>query len=227
MKILAIDTASDACSAALWLDGDVHERYELAPRQHTSLILPMVESLLIETEMALTQLDALAFGRGPGAFTGVRIATGVIQGLAFGADLPVIPVSSLAALAQGAYRIHQQKNILAAFDARMGEVYWGQYSVEGSGLVELVNDELVCTPQSVPKPGKKMEEWLGVGNGWKAYADELNCACQDINISARDVDYLPHAQDVAQLSVDYFKKGLVVSAEQALPLYLRDNVVRT
>ncbi|MCF6235911.1 MAG: tRNA (adenosine(37)-N6)-threonylcarbamoyltransferase complex dimerization subunit type 1 TsaB [Gammaproteobacteria bacterium] len=226
MKILAIDTASDACSAALWLDGDIFERYELAPRQHTSLILPMVESLMADAGLSLTQLDAVAFGRGPGAFTGVRIATGVIQGLALGADLPVVPVSSLAALAQGASRIHRQKNILAAFDARMGEVYWGQYCLADNGLVELLGNELVCAPQVVPKPSQSLE-WLAVGNGWRAYEDELNSVCQVVNISAQDVDYLPHAQDVAQLAVNDFKKGLAVSAEQALPVYLRDNVVRT
>ncbi len=226
MKILAIDTASDACSAALWLDGDINECYELAPRQHTSLILPMVESLLLEAGLVLTQLDAVAFGRGPGAFTGVRIATGVIQGLALGADLPVVPVSSLAALAQGAYRTHQKKNILAAFDARMGEVYWGQYCLADNSLVELMGSELVCTPQAVPILSERLD-WFGVGHGWAAYANELNRACQAINISARDIDYLPHAQDVAQLAVNDFKQGLAVSAEQALPVYLRDNVVRT
>ncbi|VFM95033.1 MAG: tRNA threonylcarbamoyladenosine biosynthesis protein TsaB [Candidatus Kentron sp. G] len=133
MKIFAIDTATDACSAALHLDGGCREIHELAPRRHAEILLPRIRTLLSEAALSLRDLDALAFGRGPGAFTGVRIATGVIQGLAFGADLPVVPVSSLHALAQGAWRERGEENILAAFDARMGEVYWGAYRLDATG----------------------------------------------------------------------------------------------
>ena len=123
MKILALDTSTEACSAALLIDTEIHQRYEVAPREHGALILPMIETLLSEAGCAPTQLDALAFGRGPGAFVGVRIATGVAQGIAFAADLPVIPVSSLAAMAQSV----EHGNVYSAIDARMNEVYWGAY----------------------------------------------------------------------------------------------------
>ena len=140
-KLLAIDTSTEACSAALGIGGDVRERYEFAPRQHAELILPMVDALLAEGQIKLKDLDGLAFGRGPGAFTGVRIATGVIQGLAFGAGLPVVPVSSLAALAQGAAPGHS--SIMSAFDARMGEVYWGAFAVDKQGLVRILRQTTI------------------------------------------------------------------------------------
>nr|VFK07335.1 MAG: tRNA threonylcarbamoyl adenosine modification protein YeaZ [Candidatus Kentron sp. FM] len=144
MKILAIDTATDACSVALHLDGDYREIHELAPRRHAEILLPRIRTLLSEAALSLRDLDALAFGRGPGAFTGVRIATGVIQGLAFGADLPVVPISSLHALAQGAWRERGEGNVLAAFDARMGEVYWGAYRLDAAGDNE--GGTLPCLP---------------------------------------------------------------------------------
>ncbi|HDP89812.1 MAG TPA: tRNA (adenosine(37)-N6)-threonylcarbamoyltransferase complex dimerization subunit type 1 TsaB, partial [Thioalkalivibrio sp.] len=152
MKILAIDTATDACSAALFLDGEVTSRFELAPRRHTELILPMVGSLLEEAGLAVTDLDAVAFGRGPGAFTGLRIAAGVAQGLALGADLPVIPVSTLATMAQQVMDEAGAEAVAAALDARMGEVYWGCYRRDAEGVAEPVGPETVCAPQAVPVP---------------------------------------------------------------------------
>nr|VFJ96912.1 MAG: tRNA threonylcarbamoyl adenosine modification protein YeaZ [Candidatus Kentron sp. H]VFJ97120.1 MAG: tRNA threonylcarbamoyl adenosine modification protein YeaZ [Candidatus Kentron sp. H]VFK02851.1 MAG: tRNA threonylcarbamoyl adenosine modification protein YeaZ [Candidatus Kentron sp. H] len=148
MKILAIDTATDACSVALHLDGEYWGRHELAPRQHAEILLPRIRELLSEAGLSLNHLDALAFGRGPGAFTGVRIATSVAQGLAFGADLPVVPISSLHALAQGAWRERGERNLLAALDARMGEVYWGAYRVAAA-------EALLSDPQ---RPGDIHEE---------------------------------------------------------------------
>ena len=124
-RVLAIETASAACSAALYIDGQVEERYALAPRQHAALILPMVESLLASAELTVSGLDALAFGQGPGAFTGVRIAASAAQGIAFAADLPVVPVSTLAAQACGAMRDTNGAHAMVALDARMDEVYWG------------------------------------------------------------------------------------------------------
>ncbi len=224
MKILAIDTASDACSAALWLDGEVSERYEVTPRRHTSMILPMVESLLLEADIALHGLDCIAFGRGPGAFTGVRIASGVAQGLALGADLPVVAVSSLAALAQGVWRVHRQASVLAAFDARMGEIYWGAYSLDDNDFVKLVGDEVVCAPQLLPVPLEAGLAWFAAGGGWRICNGAA--VCESVNITGMDAECLPHARDVALLATSYFKKGMAVSAEHALPVYLRDNVVR-
>ena len=147
LKILAIDTSTDACSVALMVDGAVCNRCELG-RQHSSRVLSMLDELLVESGLALTQLDAVAFGRGPGLFTGLRIGAGVVQGLAFGADLPVVPVSSLAALAQGL----DTERTLSAFDARMSQVYWGAYVRNAQGMVELVGGECVVAPQCVPLP---------------------------------------------------------------------------
>ena len=144
-------------------------KYEIAPRKHAELILTMVDELLSKSTLSLTQLDALAFGRGPGAFTGVRIATGVIQGLAMSADCPVVPVSTLAALAQGA--ISESKQVACAIDARMEEVYWGLYQADDKNIMQLVGEESVCPPDSINIP--KSANWFGVGSGWETYEQEL------------------------------------------------------
>jgi len=158
MKILALETATEACSAALNIDGEIRERFEIAPRGHSELILPMLESLLAEADIPLGQVDALAFGRGPGAFTGVRIGVGVAQGVAFGAELPVLPVSTLAALAQAT----DAGQVLAALDARMDEVYWGRYRRDERGLMRLQGEECVAAPEATPLA--QGEDWLGAGS---------------------------------------------------------------
>ena len=223
-KILAIDTSTEACSAALLCDGQVHDRYQLAPREHGRLILKMIDEVLTDAGLSLKQLDALAFGRGPGAFTGVRIATGVIQGLAFGADLPVLPVSSLAALAQGAARQHSATRVLAALDARMGEIYWGVYQSDAAGLMVEVEVERVCPAQQVVAPAGA--DWFGVGSGFAAYAEILRERL-GAALSGCAPDEYPQARDIAVLGAAAFARGEGVSAELALPVYLRDNVVQT
>ena len=221
MKLLAIETATEGCSAALSIDGEMRERFEIAPRGHTELILPMIDELMAEAGITISQVDAMAFGRGPGAFTGVRIAVGVTQGIAFGADLPVVPVSTLAALAQGA----NEDRVLAALDARMDEVYWGAYQRNAAGLMELLGEECVSPPAEVPLP--QDGNWRGAGSGWAAYENVLaeRCANQlDTTADAWDSTALPHARDVALLGLAGFDAGQAVSAEQALPVYLRDKV---
>lgn len=220
-RILAIEAATDACSAALLVDDTVHERFEIAPRQHVALILPFVESLLADTGTSLGQLDAVAFGRGPGSFTGVRIAAGLTQGIAFGAGLPVIPVSTLAALAQGAVREHGATAVLAALDARMQEVYWGAFRRDAEGLVESIGKECVCAPDAVECP--QQDGWTGAGSGWDAYADVLapRCAVQATAVYAKQQ---PHAADVARLAARAFAQGKMLAPEQAIPVYLRNNV---
>jgi len=223
MKLLAIETATEACSAALYIDGEVSERCEVAPRRHAELILPMMDQLLAEAELKLSQLDALAFGRGPGSFTGVRIATGVIQGAAYGAELPVVPVSTLAALAQRYFREQGACRILPAFDARMKEVYWAAYEAGASGLVELVGREQVAVPEKAELPAG--EGWHGVGTGWATYGDQLSQRLGDRLLEVKG-DLLCSAHDVALLGVDGFKMGDAVSPECALPVYLRDQVAK-
>ncbi|KAF0193093.1 MAG: putative protease [Gammaproteobacteria bacterium] len=223
MKLLAIDTSTEACSAALYVDNEVAECFRIAPREHAVLILPMIEQLLGDAGLSLNRLDALAFGRGPGSFTGVRIAAGVIQGLAYGAALPVVPVSSLAALAEGVRRERQQSRVLAAFDARIGEVYWGAYQADEPGRMVLIGEEQVCPPKVVPEPAAGA--WFGAGSGWRAYIDALTSRLGN-RVAGFDAECYPHAADVARLAVAGLAAGQAVDAERALPVYLRDNVAR-
>lgn len=223
MKLLAIETATEACSAALYLDGEIHLRCEVEPRRHAELILGMMDELLAEAELKPTQLDALAFGRGPGSFTGVRIATGVVQGVAFGAELPVVPVSTLAALAQGYFRQSGARRILPAFDARMQELYWAAYEVGGDDLVALVGTEQVASVEDVALP--EGDDWHGVGSGWASYREPLSRRMGS-SLAAVKGDLLCSAHDVALLGLAGLAAGQGVAAEQALPVYLRDQVAR-
>jgi tRNA threonylcarbamoyladenosine biosynthesis protein TsaB len=223
MKLLAIETAAEACSAALLIDDDIQVRFQVEPRRQSELILPMMEELLSEAGYTLGQLDALAFGRGPGSFTGVRIAAGVIQGTAFGADLPVVPVSTLAALAQRAFREQDHRAILSAFDARMNEVYWGGFRVNDRGLVTPIFDEQVAAPEAVNRPGG--DGWYGVGSGWGAYAEQLS-ARVSLGLPGYNPELLCSAHDVALLAAAGYQAGEAVAAEQALPVYLRDQVAK-
>jgi tRNA threonylcarbamoyladenosine biosynthesis protein TsaB len=221
VKLLAIDTSTEACSAALLIADEIHERRRLAPREHTQLILPMIDELMSEAGLKPGDLDAVAFGRGPGAFTGLRIAAAVIQGIAFAADLPVVPVSSLAALAQGVCRERGQGRVLAAIDARIQEVYWGAYQRDEQGLVQLHGEEVVCPPLQVQIPAG--EGWYGAGSGWETYQLPLRQRLGEA-LSAWDGQLYPAARDVAVLAAAGYGRGEAVDAEQALPVYLRDEV---
>lgn len=223
MKILAVETATEACSAALSLDGEIAERHSIAPREHTRLILPMLESLLVEADLTLNQLDALAFGCGPGSFTGLRIAAGVIQGLALGAELPVVAISTLAAMAQGAFSKYNDDIAYAALDARMGEVYWGVYRRTETGFAELLGEETVVQPQQVWFPER--DSGVGIGSAWSSYRTELKRRLGE-QVLAIDVQFLPRARAVAQLGTRGYLANEGVPAEQALPVYLRDKVAR-
>jgi tRNA threonylcarbamoyladenosine biosynthesis protein TsaB len=222
MKLLAVETATEACSAALLIDGAIYSRFEVAPRRHAEIILSMCESLLVEADVKLAQLDAVAFGRGPGSFTGVRIAAGVTQGVAFALDLPVVPVSTLAALAQEVMAEAGKTRVLAAIDARMGEVYWGCYRRK-QGYARLAGEEHVSKPEQVEIPTES--GWYGAGSGWDAYHDELS-KCLGKSVEESDGKRLPKAQYVASLAEVAYGEGLVVAAEQAQPIYLRDEVAK-
>jgi len=224
LNILAIETSTQACSAALLCNGEILQRYQVAPRGHGDLILPMIDELMAEAGLSPTQLSAVAFGRGPGAFTGVRIATSVAQGIAFGADLPVVPVSSLAALAQAGFRDKGYQAMLCAVDARMGEIYWGAYQIE-QGVVSLLSGEHVCRPELAPEPLGSMAQWHGMGNGWDVYAETLTGRFS-MRPDSDDVSRLASAEEVAVLAQHAVEHGQTVSAEQAMPVYLRDNVAK-
>ncbi|AYN95235.1 MULTISPECIES: tRNA (adenosine(37)-N6)-threonylcarbamoyltransferase complex dimerization subunit type 1 TsaB [Pseudomonas] len=215
--LLAIDTATEACSVALLHEGSVMCRYEVIPRMHAQKVLPMVQELMAESELALTAIDAIAFGRGPGAFTGVRIAIGVVQGLAFGLDRPVLPVSNLAALAQRAYRERGVNQVAAAIDARMDEVYWGCYRLEQE-VMQLVGVEAVLPPEQAQLPAGSAGEWFGAGTGW-GYVGRIAAS-----VAETDGNLLPHAKDILTLATYAWSQGGAVSAEEAQPVYLRDQV---
>ena len=216
MKLLALDTATEACTVALGIDGRVLERFERRS-QHSELLLPMVDALLAEAQLALGQLDAIAFGRGPGSFTGLRIGAGVAQGLAFGADLPVVPVSSLATLAQG----QAADQVLAALDARMQQVYWGAYRRNAAGVMELTGSEQVLAPDAVPLPDGI--GWIGAGSGWDACATALETRLA-AHLARWTAQQLPQARFMFPLAVAALRAGRALSADQALPVYIRDDV---
>ena len=224
MKLLGMETASDACSVALAINDEVLERHAVEPRAHGRLLLDMVAELLAETGLTLAALDAMTVGRGPGSFTGVRIAVGAAQGLALGGDLPLVPVSSLAALAQGAMREKGAINVVTAVDARMHEVYWGVWQGDKHGVAVETLSERVCAPGEVTLPGG---EWLAVGTGWQAYPDELRAALAAQPGKVRGADGRPQlarARDLLPLARRLLVRGGEFAPEQAVPVYLRDSV---
>ena len=226
MKILAIETASEACSASLVIDNKFITRFELAPREHTKLILPMMEEVLEEAGIVLKDVDAIAFSRGPGAFTGLRIAAGVAQGVALSVDKPVIPVSTLEALALQAandnYDKYQLETIVAALDARMGEVYWGLFKYEDEKIV-LIGEEKVSKPEFLLDAVTSEKTVVGIGSGWDAYEESLFEQGLPKSIRLIRKQY-PSAESIAKIAL--IKKGTnqVVPPEEAQPVYIRNNV---
>jgi tRNA threonylcarbamoyladenosine biosynthesis protein TsaB len=223
MNLLAIETATECCSVALLAGQALIERSELAPRRHAELVLPMAEALLAEAGIVRRQLDGIAVGRGPGAFTGVRLAVSLAQGLAYALDLPVVPVSTLAALAMQAPR--DDAAILALIDARMGEVYAAAFRRGGDGLVEALDEERVCPPSALSLP--QAAAWNVIGSGWNAYHEALRLRLASVPFRAVDDEVWPQARDVARLAAPRLARGEGVSPEHALPVYLRDKVALT
>lgn len=221
MKLLALDTATEACSAALYVDGELLERYAVLGRGHAEHLLPMVDELLAAAGLGLRTLDAIAFGRGPGAFTGVRIAVSLAQGLALGADLPVVPVSDLAALGRLALdETPAADAALACLDARMGEVYWALVHGRPDGGVDVPGEHL-GVPASVALPDA-VARVVAVGHGWSAYpalAERLGP-----RLLGSRPELLPRAAQVARLGALAFAAGRFVRADDAAPVYLRDDV---
>ena len=224
MKLLAFETATEACSVALYLDGEVRECFEVAPRRHAELALPWAQALLAEAGIARAQLDAVAVGRGPGAFTGVRLAIALAQGIALALDRPVVPVSTLAVLASGA-PADGPARILAAIDARMGEVYTGAFLRHG-GTLAAIDAERVRAPDAVALPAGHEGDWQGVGTGFAAAAgvlgERLGASLERIDATA-----LPRASALARLAAIAFAGGHALAPERVEPAYLRDNVALT
>lgn len=217
LAILAIDAATEACSVALTVRGQQFQRFVVCPQQHSTVLLPMIDEVLTEANFSLAQLDGLAFGCGPGSFTGVRIGVGVAQGLAFAADLPMVAINSLQTMAQGVWRTSSACRIHCAIDARMGEVYCGEYMVDDDQQIKAVTDLEVLPPTAVKLQG----ELTVAGTGWQTYLNELTEQADQINQS--QILY-PDAQDMLALAINKLQVGEVVTAAEARPLYVRNTV---
>jgi tRNA threonylcarbamoyladenosine biosynthesis protein TsaB len=230
MKLLAIETSTEACSIAVWVDGQVCERHELAPRRHAELALAWCDELLAEAGIAKRALDAIAVGRGPGAFTGVRLAVALAQGMALALDIPVLPVSTLATLAAGAMRDAAgdragDKPILAAIDARMGEVYLGLFTDGGSEGPIALGAEWLARPELVEVPTPPLE-LRGVGTGFAA-GDGALVARLGQRLRQVDAAALPRAGDLARLAALAWARGEAIAPDLLEPAYLRDKVALT
>lgn len=220
MNLLAIETATETVSVALDFNGEVIERYEHAPRRHAEVLLPWVESVLIDAGIGFSALDAIAFSRGPGSFTSLRIGIGVVQGLAWASDRPVVPVSSLAATAQSAVG-EGVGSALVALDARMGEVFTGMFEADSNGIMIPVGEERVCAPEDVLVPVNA--ETYGVGIGFERYP-QLNQLADGMRGIL--VDVWPRATSLLKLAQAWLATNEPLPAEMAQPVYLRDNVAK-
>ncbi len=242
MKLLAFDTSTDACSVALLNNGDVLSVHKIEPQAHAKILLPEVQGLLSQAELAVNQLDGVVYGAGPGSFTGVRIAAATAQGVALGADVGVIGVSSLQAIAQGVNRSHKASSVIAVLDARMGEVYWGAYSLSQDKLMETVIADAVAKPQQVDLNCISAEEIFLAGSGadeynsvWLASENEQSDATGDVEGDAKKVkpavkhiaNVLPNAVDLISLALPVAQRGDWLSPEHAVPVYLRNKVALT
>ena len=223
MHLLAFETATRRVSVALWREGEVLERFADMPNNGSEVLLPWAQALLAEAGITLSQIDAIAFGAGPGGFTGLRLACGVTQGLAFGLDRPVVPVSTLAALALGA----GDGVVWTLLDARMNEVYGALYRVAGESVTEL-SAPICAAPQQLAVPSAPtfaLNEFIGAGDGFAAYADALQNVAS--GLATIRPELMPSAAAVARLAAPLALRGEVVNAAEAQPIYVRDKVAFT
>lgn len=224
IHILALETATSHCSVAL-LSGDrVFANTQLCHNQHALMLLPMIEQLLQQADLAIAQLSAITFGCGPGSFTGVRIATSVAQGLAFGINKPVIPLSTLQIMAQQAYQQHHVERALVALDARMQQIYYGYYELDKNALMQLHGAQAVIDPENI-KIISTDQKIVGVGNGWEVYAEILQRRTQLVSTMIYP-EVIPDARAALPLALALFQQGSAVDAASVLPIYLRDKVTQ-
>ncbi len=221
--IIALDTATDACSVALQHNNAVFKRFQIAPRQHASLVLNLIDEIRSEAGIQLSEVDAIAVGQGPGSFMGVRIAVGIAQGLAYGIGVSVIPISTLQALAQAAHDRHHAQNILPAWDARMDECYWGAYKADEAGLMQPIQADGLLAPADILAPDE--QQWLAVGNAWQTYRDQLTHVQKAANVDFAEKDY-PDAKAMLKLAENCYANNQLKSPQDVEPAYLRNNVAR-
>jgi len=218
VNLLAVETSTELCSVALLRDGELFVEEAVAENRHSELLAPMVRRVLGRARLSARQMDAFAFGQGPGSFTGIRIACGVVQGLAFAAGRPVVPVPSLLALAEQS----NESRVVAALDARMGEAYIAAYSRGAEDWDEVIAPRLADASGLPPLPGRR---WAATGSGFDRHA-WLRDAYRE-SVEMRFEGDLPRAGSVARIGARRFARGGAVGAEQAAPLYLRDKVALT
>lgn len=216
LKILALDTSTEFCSVALWRDGSVDEREAHAGQRHSELLLGMVDDLLAPHDLRVSGLDGIAYGQGPGSFTGLRIASGVTQGLAFAAGLPVAGIGTLLAMAEAAHA----ERVVCCLDARMGEIYHAAYVRSGAGWQTVCEPGLWAPADAPPLP---QGAWFGCGNAFSVYRDALQKRYEGV-LSATAPDLMPHARDIVRLAVPLFEQGKGMDAALAAPVYIRDKV---
>lgn len=219
MNILAFDTSGESCSVALHTGTHCFEKISMEPRKQAERLLPMIDDLLIQAQLTRAQLDGIALTHGPGAFTGVRIAISAAQGLAYALALPVVTVSTLAALAQGAYRKEGWQYVLSVVDARMDEVYWGGYHLGADGLMQAIIPDAVTSPAAVCIPEEPRTGWFGTGSGWSVYKDKLPRINGHNSLTIE-------AFDIITLALPLFNAGQTIKSADIAPIYLRDKVVR-
>ena len=222
MNILALDSCSEMCSTALLHNGKRYEHRELTQRGHSDLVLGMMDGLFEQSASMLADVDVLAFGRGPGSFTGVRVGVSVAQGIAFARDIPVVAISSLAAIAKKAADEIGAEYIAVAMDARMGEIYCAHYHYDGD-VIHLLNHERVCDPAEFMPFNQR--DCVGVGTAWRVYKTPLQANFGDLVVQV-EPDYYPEACNVIKLAEIEVLAGNLVNAAEALPVYLRDNVAK-
>ena len=218
MNILAFDTSTIACSVALSCDEQIFNEHLIRPRDHANLILSMIESLLCQAGITLSDIDFISFGQGPGSFTGLRIAAGVCQGISYSHNIPVVALSSLRILAQGVYRETHEENIAILQDARMSEIYRGSY-FEDKGIMKLIGIESVSKPEIVQLDSAK--NWYSVGEAWLSYEDKLSFGN---NVTINKEHNYPDAIDMIVLAKYEFEHGNCIEAEDVNPVYIRNQV---
>lgn len=223
MNILAFDTSTEACSVGISVDGDLLEHFSIPEQKQTQILLPIIEDLLQQAGLKVSELDTIAYGQGPGAFTGVRLAVSVAQGLGFSADVPVTGVSTLAAVAQHANTKHQAQNVLVAMDARMGEVYFGAFQFNDSGYLEHQAQEQVISLGGIPVPQEG--EWVAAGTGWDEYPNDKPAEYSS-RVSSAIGSLYPDPASLIILAKAAMMSKQSIPAAQAVPVYLRNNVVR-
>lgn len=224
MKILALDASTEACSAAVYVNGEIVERLTIAPRKHIEILMPMIKEVMAESELEFSDLNGLAFSAGPGSFAGLRIACGFAQGLGSGLDLPIVPVSTLATLALPLLEEHPEAKVMPMMDAKMQEVYWGLYALDEEGELKILESDQVSSLDALYEQYEgKGEGIIGVGDGWLLDEESATIIGAD---QVADKKH-PRAGEVALLAIDDLEKGLGLYADQVSPIYLRHNVALT